>query len=341
MRNNAKKMIMILAGTEGNLFLAFLLCCVFRPRFILLGGILYGAGTVILFGIGYYAISKQVNETMRKVDDTIQSLIDNEPVENFNVNEDDLTGKFQMQIMKFHDMLRFYEEREKNLRNQLSSLISDLVHQINTPLMNIQMYCGFLEERDLDEDTRKTFLNYVNQQVHKLSWFGEGFGKVSRLETDVMQFHCKVQPILPILLKAIDQITLKAEQKKNEIVLKGNQKAEACYDSRWTEEAVFNVLDNAVKYGAAKMPIVVRLESYDLYSRVDITNYGSEIPKTEYNKIFQRFYRGKNDNGQEGVGLGLYLAREIIGHQKGYMKVMSEQGKTRFSIFLLKKNVEV
>lgn len=121
--------------------------------------------------------------------------------------------------------------------------------------------------------------------------------------------------------------------------MSGDREAQAVYDRRWTEEALFNILDNAVKYGEPGMPVCVTVTSYELFVRIDIMNYGNEIPGEEYPRIFMRYYRGGNAVFvKEGIGLGLYLSREIITDQGGYIKVSSAKGMGNvFSVFLKKR----
>lgn len=121
--------------------------------------------------------------------------------------------------------------------------------------------------------------------------------------------------------------------------MSGDREAQAVYDRRWTEEALFNIMDNAVKYGEPGMPVCVTVTSYELFVRIDIMNYGNEIPGEEYPRIFMRYYRGGNAVFvKEGIGLGLYLSREIITDQGGYIKVSSAKGMGNvFSVFLKKR----
>ena len=121
--------------------------------------------------------------------------------------------------------------------------------------------------------------------------------------------------------------------------MSGDREAQAVYDRRWTEEALFNILDNAVKYGEPGMPVCVTVTSYELFVRIDIMNYGNEIPGEEYPRIFMRYYRGGNAVFvKEGIGLGLYLSRDIITDQGGYIKVSSAKGMGNvFSVFLKKR----
>lgn len=118
----------------------------------------------------------------------------------------------------------------------------------------------------------------------------------------------------------------------------GSIDADAVFDSKWTEEAIFNLLDNAVKYTPSGGEVRISVTSYELFSAVHIRDTGPGIPEAEQPKVFQRFYRGIECQNEEGVGIGLYLVRQIAEGQGGYVKVSSEQGKgSTFSLYLPRK----
>lgn len=183
------------------------------------------------------------------------------------------------------------------------------------------MYCGFLERDTFAPGEREKICRIIDSQVEKLGGFGDGFTKAIRLEEDVMQMRPTEQPILEMVLAAIDQIAWKAEQNGQEICLEGAQDICGVYDRRWTEESLFNLLDNAVKYGEKGRKIIVSMEEYPMVVRIDVKNYGVPLTRAEYGKVYQRFYRGNNAAlVKEGVGLGLYLTRKILNQENGYVK---------------------
>ena len=196
----------------------------------------------------YKKMEKMADKTMAQMDDMMEQLILGREVKYFSENEDTLPGKFQSQAGRLYEIHRAQEEREKLLRDQISSSVSDLVHQINTPIANIKMYSEFLREDSLTTEEYRHFADNLDRQARKLSWLGEGFAKISRMETGIISLKPEIQPVLPVILEAVDQAALKAEQHGNDIRLKGDQKLKACLDRRWTEEVFFNLLDNAVKY---------------------------------------------------------------------------------------------
>ena len=210
--------------------------------------------------------------------------------------------------------------------------------QINTPITNLKIYAGFLKRNDLTEEEKVRFARCVEDQAEKLGWLGEGFSKMSRLETGIIRQKPEKQEILPVILNAVNQIMEKAGQKEMDIKLAGEQHIWAVIDGKWTSEAVFNVLDNAVKYGNRGSVIEIELAELTGYAQVSVRNEGIGIEREEYHKVFQRFYRGKKTAEENGVGLGLAIAREVLEGERGYMKAETLfDGRTEFSFYFSKR----
>ncbi|WP_180998381.1 sensor histidine kinase [Eisenbergiella massiliensis] len=310
------------------------------PSDALWWGIFYClAECAVVYG-GFAWLSGCVNRALHTASDCVQRLIDGIPESDgaaaFFSQEDTVTGKLQTQIYKLYDIMKAHEEQELALKNQLSGLVADLVHQMNTPLTNIRMYCDFLQMPDLSAENKSHFLSNISRQAEKLGWFGEGFEKAARLETDIITLTPVEQELLPIILEAANQASPRAEAKGREIRLEGDRGIRVCVDGKWTLEAVFNLLDNAVKYGAQGSDILVRMSAYELYACIEVCSEGNRIPEAERNMVFQRFYRGKQAAMlQEGVGLGLFLTRKIISDQGGYVSIdnYGENGNS-FRIFV-------
>lgn len=297
--------------------------------------VLYGGVSLLVFSGLYLAVVRHVNGTLYKLGDLIESLMEQEPMAAFPVGEDDVLSRLQGQLLQLYDILRSYEEREKQVRRQLDENIGDLVHQLNTPIANIRLYAGFLERDDLTADEKARFIKCLEEQSQKLSWLGESFSKVSRLETGIIRLQPRRQRLQPMILSAVGQIAEKAQQKGINIVLRGDVSEEVTADSRWTAEAVFNVLDNAVKYGDEGSEIEIEAVKMTNYVGVAVRNSGSKIDPEEYHHLFKRFYRGKRCGEIEGSGLGLYIVRKILEDEKGYVTAgRTHDGRTEFMICL-------
>ena len=159
--------------------------------------------------------------------------------------------------------------------------------------------------------------------------------KASRLETGVISLDRKIQPLYDTLAAALGGILLNAEKKTIQVRVDCPLDILLVHDKKWTSEALFNILDNAVKYTLAGGTILVSVQSWELYVKIDITDSGKGIAKNRQGMIFKRFYREKEVHDIEGIGIGLYLSREIITMQGGYIKVTSTVGNgSTFSVFL-------
>lgn len=319
-------------GTDGNAQEVF-------PKLAILT-LLYGAGNLgVLCGV-YFAVAKEVNSTLEKLSDLAEDLTSagsGKKREAFCPQEDTALSKLQGQLLKLYDMMRSYEVREQEMRRQLDENIGNLVHQINTPITNIGLYGGFLKREDLTREEREKFTCYIEAQAKKLSWLGEGFSKISRMETGIIRQRPERQDLLPVILEAVNQVMEKAVQKGMNIELTGEKHAFAMVDGKWTAEAIFNVLDNGVKYGNEGSSMEIQVTELTGYVCVAVRNYGIKIEKDEYHKVFKRFYRGKEAGKSEGVGLGLTIAREVLEGEKGYMKAETLwDGRTEFAMYFSK-----
>ena len=243
-----------------------------------------------------------------------------------------------------HRLLRLYEimgEQRRSVdkeRAELQELISDISHQVKTPLANLKMIDTMLLEQSIPEERRKEFLKAMEGQIDKLDFLMQAMIKTSRLEAGIISLDKKKQPIYDTLAVALGGILLKAEKKEIEVSVSCPETLEVSHDRKWTSEALFNILDNAVKYTPTGGHIDVYVESWEMYVKIDIRDTGKGISEQQQGAIFKRFYREEEVHDIEGIGIGLYLAREIVSMQGGYIKVVSEVGNgSTFSVFLSHK----
>ena len=209
-------------------------------------------------------------------------------------------------------------------KQAIQSLVADISHQTKTPLANILLYIQLLEEQPLTEEGRGCTAE-LESQAKKLQSLLDALVKTSRLEAGMLTLHPERRPLRPMLEEAVHQLAPRAAEKALTLTLAPTE-APAVFDPKWTAEAVCNLLDNAVKYTPAGGEIAVSVAVYELFCRVDVADTGPGVPEEEQPKIFQRFYRGRAARETEGVGVGLYLARQIAEGQGGYLKAVSRPG---------------
>lgn len=302
---------------------------------ILFISILFIVSLAILI-IGYtLAVRKQMGMVLNNLSETIQSLMNMQDHVVFSTLEDTMLSKLQAQIIKLSRTLQAQNQRHQEDGEAVKSLISDISHQLKTPLTNLNMYYNLLLDSKLPPNKRIEFTLIVQNELIRLNWLMDSLIKMSRLESGIIKLNIENQSIDNTVLTAIKQVFPKASDKQIELRFHSDQAIVMKHDVRWTGEAIVNLLDNAVKYTQSHGIINITIQKYEMFVRINVEDNGAGITEKEINSIFQRFYRGDNAKQTEGVGIGLYLVRKIVTQQGGYLKVSSESGKgSSFSIFM-------
>ncbi|WP_317982853.1 sensor histidine kinase [Romboutsia faecis] len=207
-------------------------------------------------------------------------------------------------------------------------------------MTNLKMYGEFLQDESLSNEERKEFNEIIMMSLDRLSFLVESMIKMSRLESGVINLRPQLDDLNGTVLFAISQVQKKARNKNIHIKLENIDKVDTIHDINWTAEAIFNILENSVKYTPENGNIEVVVRSYEMFVRIDIEDDGIGIDEEEIPKLFSRFYRGKNVGDVEGIGIGLYLTREIVSKQGGYIKINHKKVGSSFSIFLPINKIE-
>lgn len=220
-------------------------------------------------------------------------------------------------------------------KDKIKTLIADISHQTKTPIANLLLYSELIAEEELSGDMRSN-VEAIQQQTEKLRFLIDSLVKLSRLENGILTLSPRQESVQPILDGIAAQYGSKAKQKGLTLQITETT-ASACCDPKWTAEALGNLVDNAIKYTPSGS-VTISAAEYELFTRIDVTDTGIGITESEQPKIFSRFYRSEDTRENEGVGIGLYLAREIISGEGGYIKLTSEPGNgSTFSVFLPRK----
>ena len=252
--------------------------------------------------------------------------------------EESLFYKINYRLGRLYEVMQENKNSIAKERADLQELISDISHQVKTPIANLKMINNTLLENEVPPQKQKEFLTAQASQLDKLGFLMQAMIKTSRLETGVISLEQRQQPVYDTLAAALGGILLNAEKKKIDVQVECPEHLDARHDRKWTSEALFNILDNAVKYTPAGGQIRVSVEGWEMYVKIDIADTGIGISEQHQGTIFKRFYREDVVHDVDGIGIGLYLAREIVTLQGGYIRVASEVGKgSTFSVFLLRK----
>ena len=246
--------------------------------------------------------------------------------------EETSLSKLESKWLRYLTSSKQSAQKLEQERKKIQELVSDISHQTKTPLANILLYTQLLQEQPLDTQSLR-LVGEIRQQSEKLEFLIQSLVKTSRLETGTFQLTPTKNEVSGMIVSAIGQIESKAESKQIRIIYTPVS-CTAKFDSKWTQEAVFNILDNAVKYSPEASEITVSVKEFELFACISVEDNGIGIPEDELPRIFGRFYRGRNVAEQSGVGIGLYLSRQIIEEQGGYITVESSGSGAVFKIYL-------
>ncbi len=298
-----------------------------------------GLGLVILFLTLLWKHHQKQREFdfANSVCETLDALINDREPENYRPYEDSQLSKVQGKLLQYHDRTQSGQRQSEETKQTIQELVSDISHQVKTPIANIRIFTDILRQHELPEEKRTEFLSTLSAQVSKLDFLMQSLMKMSRLETGTFVLHMKSASLYDTIAQAVSSIAAMADRKQIQIDINCSSQETIRHDPKWTAEALGNLLDNAVKYTPEGGTVYVSVRPWQFYIRIDITDTGIGIPAEHYNDVFKRFYRAQSSAAAEGVGLGLYLAQGLITRQKGYITLASEVGRgSTFSVFLLR-----
>ncbi|TGY97745.1 HAMP domain-containing histidine kinase [Petralouisia muris] len=277
-----------------------------------------------------------------------------------------LPAKIKHQIVRLSETIRGREARMRRERDQTRELIAEIAHQMRTPLANMESYTellvyqlsptsaaqpggslegvptaqsgGSLERVPAAQPggslAIESCILALQASEEKLRFLTESFIKMARLQNHLIQIRKNLESLNATAVSAAGMVRKTAEEKKIDIKLEAEEEILAYHDPNWLGEAVYNLLDNSVKYSPEHTVIIIQIQKNEMYAQIKISDAGIGIQENEEAKIFQRFYRGANVGRQPGFGLGLYLVREIVLLHGGFVKAQRREKGLSISIFL-------
>lgn len=290
----------------------------------------------LLFGIfclSDYLHNRYLDDMLEQLAFLIEELVGNQEIHVFSELEDTLLSRLQHQLLKLRSVLLKQNNLLEKEKKQIKSLISDISHQLKTPIASANTFVQLLSDDTLSEEERKEYITVLQMSLEKLTFLVNSLVKMSRLESGIITLRPEKNSLNNIILHSVKSVYSKAKSKDITIIFDCEPDYKLYLDFNWTAEAITNVLDNAVKYTQNGGTVCLNLVEYASYLRLNITDNGIGIPEEEQAQIFNRFYRGKYSSGVDGVGIGLYLTRDIMNKQKGYIKVSSSETGSTFSLF--------
>ena len=273
----------------------------------------------------------------RKTLDRLDKMLDEAVAGSFRESDYDETqlSRIETKWKRYLGLSVLTRENMEKEKESVKSLVSDISHQTKTPMANIQLYEELLRENlesgadSGEKEQNLKLLNEIIRQGEKLDFLIQSLTKLSRLESNIVEVKPCRQKISELILAAMQDAGPKARQKGIELINTYEGEGTADYDMKWTKEALGNVLDNAVKYSGPGGSVRISVTEYELYTAVSVKDDGIGIREEDTAKIFGRFYRAKEVQQEDGVGIGLCLAREILKKERVYQSEVCYTGKGR------------
>lgn len=274
---------------------------------------------------------------LEKITDALDQMFLGKDISVRAEHADTLPAKILAQIHRIHAANKGCQSLLQREKEGIKKLLAEISHQLRTPLANMESYLALLEDEAYGNG-QKEYLEAVKCSEEKIKFLTERFILAARMENKIIQIHKIPSDLKETVARAVFQVSEKAERKEIFIEVADERMGRrmVAHDANWLSEAVYNLLDNSVKYSQRKTCIRVILRANEMFSEICVEDEGAGIGKDEEHKIFQIYYRGKNVSGEEGYGMGLFITREIIKKHDGFLKAKRREQGLSISIFLPK-----
>lgn len=299
---------------------------------VLLMGILLLLGLAAFLLWKIHMLKQDIYGFTKNLDMALNIMLNGEKLESRPYSEDDLWGMIYERLRELSNMYTHKNKEISEEKELLKELVSDISHQTKTPIANVKLYLEMMGE---DKENIPEYMKKLNLQVDKLDFLLQSMVKISRLETGTIKIQKQKLPIARTLAESIAAVVPKADKKKIQIFVECEENLAVEHDKKWTGEALFNILDNAVKYTQAEGRVYISVCRQEIFTRISIKDTGKGIALERQGAVFNRFYQEPEIHDSEGIGIGLYLARKIITMQNGYIELESQAGRgSTFKIYL-------
>ena len=290
----------------------------------------------------FYKYNKERTKKIEKITQYISEINNGNYKLKIEENREDEISILQNELYKTTVMLREVAENSKNDKINLKNSLSDISHQLKTPLTAITIMAdNIIENKDMEPDIREEFMKDIRRETTNIKFLVESLLKLSKLDSNSVKFINEKVKVKEIIEEAVKKISPLSDLKNVMINTDGNETDEIECDKKWQIEAITNVLKNCIEHSNYNSAINIKYEQNNMYNKIEIQDFGSGITAEDLPHIFERFYKGKNSSS-ESIGIGLALAKSIIENNNGYISVESEIGKgSKFTIKYIRKIYKV
>ena len=296
---------------------------------------------IVLFSVLYMAIIfiylKQRDKKINQITQYINEIKNRKYDLNINENSEDDLSNLKNELYKITIMLKEESEISRQDKENIKMSVEDISHQLKTPLTSIMIMLDNLKDNpNMDEDTKQKFIFEISKQVDWINWLVISILKLSRLEADVVKFSNNKINVKKFIDEIIGNLEIPIEIKNQKISIEGDEDASFIGDYKWQQEAITNIIKNAIEHNKENGKITIKYEENVLFTKITIIDEGQGIAKEDLKHIFERFYKAQNSS-DNSVGIGLSLAKNIIEKNNGMINCKSEIGNgTEFIVKYMK-----
>lgn len=282
-----------------------------------------------------YVISQE--KKIKEINDYINGINNKNYTLKIEENNNSELSRLRNELYKTTVLLKETAELSVKEKENLSTAIADISHQLKTPLTSIRiMLDNIQDDPDMEKEVREDFLMEISKQIDWISSLVISLLKIAKFDAGTIKMENEEIHVQKLIDSVIGNLAILIELKEIEIITKIDEKAMFVADYKWQQEALANILKNAIEHSNQKSKIYIEVENTSVFLKIKIRDEGQGISKIDQKHIFERFYKAKNSS-ENSIGIGLALAKTIIEKNNGYVKVDSEVGKgTTFEIKYLK-----
>ena len=296
---------------------------------------------IVIFGIAIMSVgmiySAKQNKKISKIDMYLKKINNGKYDLKIEENVDDELSKLSNELYKTTILLREAAENSKKESKNLSIALEDISHQLKTPLTSIRiMIDNIYENPDMDEQTRKDFMQTISKQIDWISSLVISLLKLAKFDSGTIVMNRQEFLVKDLLNQIVENLSIMLEIKNIKVNIDMQENIKANLDYNWQLEALTNIIKNSIEHSKENSSIDIKVEDSSVFLKIIITDYGEGISKKDINHIFERFYKTKNMD-ENSIGIGLSLSKAIIEKDNGYISVNSKETKgTTFTIKYIK-----
>lgn len=289
---------------------------------------------IIFVTITNYIYLKYNNKKDKKISELTKLVDDiNHRKYKIEIDEDeDELSILKHEIYKTTLMLREQADNSLKDKKELKKSIDDISHQLKTPLTSILINIDNITDNpNIDDETKEKFIREIKRETYNIKSLVETLLKLSKFDVNTIEFYNKKIKIKDLINNSVQKVSTLADLKNIKINISGNLEETIICDMNWQIEAISNIIKNGIEHSKEDSKIDIKTETNNIYTKIEITNYGNKIDEEDQKHIFERFYKGKNSK-EDSIGIGLALSKSIIETNNGRISVNSNDNKTSFII---------